>query len=96
MANRNEFANLPHFDHSLDFNSELAFGAYTKACEFARSIGMSVGALQASGPTALVRGDALVAKWRNLSSDERARIDGVIVGDKRNGPVTVHYRSENQ
>lgn len=92
----NEFADLPRFDRSLQFESELAFGAYTKAREFARSIGMSVGVMQAGNPTALVRGDVQVAKWRNLSSDERALIDGVIVGDKRNGPVTVHYRSPNQ
>lgn len=92
----NEFADLPRFDHSVDFNSELAFRAYTKACEFARSLGMSVGSLQSSAPTALIRGDVLVAKWRDLSRDERAQLDGVIVGDKRNGPVTVHYRSQNQ
>jgi hypothetical protein len=34
-------------------------------------------------------GDWDIAKWHNLSNNDKRNLDGLIIGDKRNGPVTV-------
>lgn len=53
------------------------------------SAGFSIGSMQAAEPMGVLRGDYLIAKWRNLSAAERAGLDGVLEGSKRHGPVTV-------
>lgn len=36
-----------------------------------------------------MRGDVLIAKYRNLTPRERAMLDGQMTGDMRNGPVVI-------
>lgn len=51
--------------------------------------GYSVGRMQGPSPRGLLRGNYDIQKWRNLRSDERAALHGVMVGSMRTGPVTV-------
>jgi hypothetical protein len=45
--------------------------------------------MQRGAPRGILRGDAVIAKWRNLSHAERVALDGLMTGDMRHGPVTV-------
>ncbi len=51
--------------------------------------GISVGHGQRGAPRGLLIGNFDIQKWRNLDSDERAALHGVMRGDMRNGPVIV-------
>ena len=66
-----------------------AFAAFRKAQLHCTGLGFSVGSMQGPDPIGIVRGDYDVQKWRNLTRADRARLDGVITGDKRHGPVVV-------
>ncbi|WCT73959.1 hypothetical protein PQ455_01620 [Sphingomonas naphthae] len=50
--------------------------------------GFSIGSMQKGSPRGLLLGDISIAKWRNLSHQERRELHGEMFGD-RNGPVTV-------
>ena len=54
------------------------FGALYKAEEWLRENGYSVGSMCIGGPQAIVKGDVCVAKWRNLTADEKATVDGIL------------------
>jgi len=71
------------FDGSGDF---IALDAAHAWC---REHGISYGSLQRDDPVGLMVGNYEIAKWRNLSSAERKRLDGTLTGDKRNGPVFI-------
>jgi hypothetical protein len=66
------------------------FKALSKAKKFAIESGFSVGEICRDAPIGLTkRLEEYISKWNSLSDEERLALDGVIVGDKRNGPVTV-------
>lgn len=69
------------------FTSEIAFGAYNAAVAHAKELGFSAGSMSSPFPTALMRGDVLIANWKNLTKTERAAVHGTIDGDFRDGPV---------
>lgn len=71
------------FKEAGDFNACYAAEQWCKANH------VSVGSAQRGDPRCLMRGDGLVAKWRNLSAAERSACHGVMTGDMRNGPVTI-------
>ncbi len=71
------------------FHDEGDFAAQAAAKEWLRENGYSVSIMQAGSPRGIMRGDVLIAKWRNLSPRERATLDGQMTGDMRNGPVTI-------
>ena len=73
------------------FESKEDFGAFREAEEFCRERGFSVGSMQRDEPIGIARGDFYIAKWYNLSAQDKTRLDGVIVGEKRNGPVVVIF-----
>lgn len=75
------------------FRQEGTFVALHAAEKYCEERGFSVGRVQREAPIGIRLGDYDIQKWRNLRSGERGQLDGVIVGDKRNGPVTV-YRVE--
>lgn len=68
------------------------FSAYTAAEKWCREQGYSVGSMQRGAPTLVFYGDCDVAKFRNISAQERkaaiGKIEG-IGGRFRGGPVTV-------
>jgi hypothetical protein len=55
--------------------------------------GYSVGPGCVGSPRGLLRGDWLIAKWRNLTKQERAELDGQMTGDMRSGPVTIRVKA---
>ena len=76
------------------FKDERTFGAYNAAETWLRSRGYSYGSMSAPHPTGIMRGDVLIAKWKNLTAVERAQCDGTITGDFRDGPVVVEIEGE--
>ena len=70
------------FDRPGDFASrDAATAALTAA-------GFSIGSNQRGAPTGLLLGDVSIAKWRNLSHQERRDLDGELFAS-REGPATV-------
>ena len=51
--------------------------------------GISYGSTCGPDPIGLLYGDYCIAKWRNLTPKEKRTIDGIITGDKRNGPIRI-------
>jgi len=66
------------------------FMAYWAAEQWIRENGYSCGSMCSPMPTAIMKGDVHVAKWKNLTTKERNTVDGVIVGEYREGPVTIY------
>ncbi len=74
----------------ITFTKPGVFQALYEAEAWCRDNGFSKGSLCGSEPVALMRGDVLIAKWRNLTKPERSRIHGTMTSpDFRNGPVTI-------
>jgi len=71
------------------FNQEGDFEALYAAKAWCRSNNISYGSTCRDEPIGLMHGDYYVAKWKNLTAKERRTVDGVILGDKRNGPLTI-------
>ena len=67
---------------NIKFESDdvVDFSAYEAAKLSARAQGYSGGSMSYPHPTALIKGDAIVAKWKNLTAKERAGVDGIIEG----------------
>lgn len=78
-----------HTVAAFEFDQCGVFEACRAAEEWCAGKGFSVGRMQGRAPRGLLRGDFDVQKWRNLRPDERAALDGEMVGSMRNGPVTV-------
>ena len=51
--------------------------------------GYSYGAGSVMHPVPVLKGDFIIAKWKNLTRKEIAQLDGKIDGNFREGPVTV-------
>ena len=77
------------FIEKLTFSNAGDFKAMQAAEDWCAERGISVGQRQRGDPRGLLRGDFLIAKWRNLTGKERAKLDGLMTGDMRNGPVVV-------
>jgi hypothetical protein len=65
------------------------FAGFYAAEEWCKAHDISVGTMQREAPIGLMAGDFAIAKWRNLSAAEIRGLDGVLIGDKRQGPITV-------
>jgi hypothetical protein len=79
---------------AAEFSNEETFGAYHEAEEYCKALGVSVGHMCNPFPTGLAKGEFDIAKWKNLSAKDKQLLDGVIVGDFRNGPVKVYLSYE--
>lgn len=67
-----------------------AFSAINQAQGFLAAHGFSFGPGCVSGKIGVMFGrDWIIAKWRNLTPLEQRQCHGVLVGDRRNGPVTL-------
>ena len=87
------------FDHD---ESRGSFSAYSDAERWCKNNGYSTGSMQRGAPTLIYYGDCDVAKFRNISAEERRSSIGAIIGVGgrfRDGPVTVEikdgYRPED-
>ena len=73
----------------VKFDNKGDFQAYYAAERWCMENGFSVGTMDGRNPIGIVRGDADISKWHNLSKKDIASLDGRITGDMRSGPVTV-------
>ena len=71
------------------FDKTGDFEAFCEAENYLKKNGYSWGSMQCDDPIGIMKGDFNISKWRNLSTNERNALDGIITGDTRNGPVTV-------
>jgi hypothetical protein len=71
------------------FTAIGSFVATYQAEEFLKERGFSIGQMESNAPRAIRFGDCTIAKWRNLSTRDKAAMHGAITGDVRNGPVTI-------
>lgn len=70
------------------------FSPSTEAQAWAARHGFCVGFMCGLEPRGLMRGPSLIAKWRNLSQDDKERLEGVMTGNGRTGPVLVELYVE--
>ena len=74
----------------IEFDQKGLWQAKEAAEAWCRENGISVGQSSADGPSGLLFGDYdWIAKWRNLTAQERADLHGTMDGDFREGPVIV-------
>ena len=71
------------------FNERGDFQAFYAATKWLNELGYSYGSMQRDSPIGIKKGKYIISKWRNLSLKDIANLDGVITGEKRNGPVAV-------
>lgn len=71
------------------FHDQGDFAAQAAAKRWLHHNGYSVGIMQDGSPRGIMRGDVLIAKWKNLSLREKATLDGQMTGDMRAGPVVI-------
>jgi hypothetical protein len=71
------------------FDRKGTFTAYNDAETWCFERGFSVGMMSRNDPIGLWLGNVTVAKWINLTREERSMLDGKMTGDMRNGPITV-------
>lgn len=73
------------------------FAAMYAAEKWCANHGISVGRSCGQGyPRGLLYGDYDIAKWRNLTGEHRASLDGRMTGNMRGGPVTVDLKRSPQ
>lgn len=74
----------------IEFSQKGLWQAKEAAEAWCREQGISVGQSSADGPSGLLFGDYdWIAKWRNLTKQERADLHGTMDGDFREGPVII-------
>ena len=73
----------------LEFTQSGDFEAMYAAEDWCKANGYSVGRNERDQPRGLLLGNYDIAKWRNLSPDDKKSLDGVMAGDMRSGPVVV-------
>lgn len=84
-------------DQVITFTQEGEFQAYYAACAWCEENGYSHGSMQARAPIGLLKGDWIIAKWRNLSPKERQQLDGTItcIETFREAPIHVVIKGKN-
>ena len=76
----------------IKFHQEGLFAACHAAEDWCRKNGFSVGCMQGSDPRGILARDILIGKWRNLSPSEKERLDGIMTGNMRYGPIAVEIK----
>ncbi|KQQ60100.1 hypothetical protein ASF84_05155 [Pseudomonas sp. Leaf127] len=71
------------------FDQQGTFAALYAAQKWLTANGYSYSSTCAMHPVAILKGDYLIAKWRNLTEKEIQALDGRMDGDFRDGPVWV-------
>ena len=69
-----------------------SFSAVSKARKYLKENGYSYGSMCGDEPIGFKLGNYIIAKWRNLDSSDRERMDGQLVSkDFRDGDVEIVY-----
>ena len=58
------------------------FSAKYEAESWLRENGYSVGSSSIDGPQGVVKGEAYISKWRNMTKSEQSELDGVLYADR--------------
>lgn len=82
-------ANVVRAAFEFTFTAEGDWKAKDLAEQFLRERGFAYGPTQGHDPRAIMFGDYLVSKWRNLTRADIAANHGVMLGVLRTGPITV-------
>lgn len=75
------------------FTGDAPFEAMNACRKWLEERGYSYGSTCVMNPTGVLKGDFDIAKWRNLTRKEIAELDGQIIGNTRQGPVTLVLKS---
>lgn len=74
----------------IEFKKEGTFESLYAATAWCKEHGLTVGQSSATGPSGLLFGDyGWIAKWYNLTPQERKDLHGTMSGDFRDGPVII-------
>ena len=77
----------------ITFDQTGDFAAVDAACNWLTEHGYSVGSMCGHMPMGILKGDWIIAKWRNLTPKERNQLDGKLISnDFRNGPIVVQLK----
>lgn len=77
----------------IEFNQKGTWQAKEAAEAWCQEHGISVGQSSADGPSGLLFGDyGWIAKWRNLTHQERTDLHGTMSGNFREGPVVIYLK----
>jgi len=73
------------------FNKQegVVFGAYYDACAWLKENGYSYGSMCGSMPIGVMKGNFIIAKWKNLTELEISELDGRMIGEFREGEVVI-------
>lgn len=77
------------FERAFEGRAGVAFSAVNDACFFLAERGFSIAPSCAFSPQGVMHGRVRIAKWINLTPQERAQLHGIVVGDSRHGPIRV-------
>lgn len=79
---------------SITFSQPGDFEAYSAAESWCKEHGVSHGSMQGGDPIGLKYGHYSIAKWRNLSGEDRVLLDGTMTGNKLHGPVRIDIKEK--
>ncbi len=74
----------------------ITFGASIDAENYINQQSWSIGSSQGTSPRGIYRGDAVIAKWRNLNSADRQQLHGELRypdGDSRTGSAEIWMKA---
>ncbi|MGK0158800.1 hypothetical protein [Pseudomonas mosselii] len=80
------------FVFTKTFDQEGTFQALYAAQNWLRENGYSYGSTCRDEPIGVMKGEWDIAKWRNLSRQDVAGLDGVLLGSPRNGPMELKLK----
>jgi hypothetical protein len=73
-----------------EFNVQGTFESFYEASRWAKQNGYELGSMDGRNPIAMMKGYDYIAKWHNLSNNERKSVHGVMISDYfREQPVTI-------
>lgn len=63
----------------FEHDGSTAFDAYYKALAFLKTSGYSYGSMCGDEPIGIMKGDYRIAKWKNLSKEDKKELDGIVI-----------------
>lgn len=66
-------------EHSIVFDSEIEFGGYEEARAHLLELGYQTAVMNENVPIGFVHGAEHVYLWKNLTEEDKAELDGVIL-----------------
>ena len=81
----------------IEFNQTGDFSAVNAATKWLQDHGYSYGSMCMDMPIGILKGSWCIAKWRNLSSEERQQLDGTIscINTFREAPIHVVIKDKS-